>query len=84
MAKPQVKPIHEAIKQSAEAVQLLITPAVWIRKELLFPVFGLSTEAVRKYRDRGIWLEEKQWRTDPANVIVYNRVEIENWMAGRP
>lgn len=84
MAKPQVKPIHEANKQPTEAVQLLITPAVWIRKELLFPVFGLSTEAVRKYRDRGIWLEEKQWRTDPANVIFYNRIEIENWMAGRP
>lgn len=50
----------------------------------IVPVFGLSTEAVRKYRERGIWLEEKQWRTDPANVIFYNRVEVENWMAGRP
>lgn len=84
MAKQQVKPIHEASNSTTETVQLLITPAVWIRKELLFPVFGLSTEAVRKYRDRGIWLEEKQWRTDPANVIVYNRVEIEKWMAGHP
>lgn len=84
MAKQQVKPMHEAINQNSEALQLLITPAVWIRKELLFPIFGLSTEAVRKYRDRGIWLEEKQWRTDPANVIVYNRLEIEKWMAGHP
>ncbi|MEJ5864927.1 hypothetical protein [Pseudomonas farsensis] len=84
MAKQQIKPIHEATNQTKEALQLLITPAVWIRKELLFPIFGLSTEAVRKYRDRGIWLEEKQWRTDPANVIVYNRLEIEKWMAGHP
>ncbi|MFV3383091.1 hypothetical protein SAMN05216185_111171 [Pseudomonas guariconensis] len=84
MAKQQVKPMHEATNQTSEALQLLITPAVWIRKELLFPIFGLSTEAVRKYRDRGIWLEEKQWRTDPANVIVYNRLEIEKWMAGHP
>lgn len=84
MAKQQIKSIHEASNSTTETVQLLITPAVWIRKELLFPVFGLSTEAVRKYRDRGIWLEEKQWRTDPANVIVYNRVEIEKWMAGHP
>lgn len=84
MAKQQVKPMHEATSQTSEALQLLISPAVWIRKELLFPIFGLSAEAVRKYRDRGIWLEEKQWRTDPANVIVYNRLEIEKWMAGHP
>lgn len=84
MAKPQVSPINEAGNTRSERLQLLISPATWIRKELLFPIFGLSTEAVRKYRDRGIWLEEKQWRIDPANVIVYNRVEIEKWMAGHP
>lgn len=84
MAKHQVKSIDTVNDEQPGKLQFLITPSTWIRKELLFPVFGLSTEAVRKYRDRGIWLEEKQWRTDPANVIVYNRVEIEKWMAGHP
>lgn len=84
MAKQQVKNANEANISPAEPLQLLISPATWIRKELLFPVFGLSSEAVRKYRSSGLWLEDKQWRVDPANVIVYNRLEIENWMAGRP
>ncbi|WP_080769402.1 DNA-binding protein [Pseudomonas fluorescens] len=51
---------------------------------MLYPVFGLSTEAVRKYRSRGLWLEGKHYRTDPANVLVYNKEAIEKWMAGQP
>ncbi|MCU1722402.1 hypothetical protein [Pseudomonas sp. 5P_5.1_Bac1] len=84
MAKQQVSSVNEVPPKAGETLQLLISPATWIRKELLFPIFGLSTEAVRKYRERGIWLEGKQWRTDPANVLVYNRLEIEKWMAGHP
>jgi hypothetical protein len=50
----------------------------------MYPVFGLSSEAVRKYRSKGLWLEGKHWRWDPANVIVYNRAAIERWMEGKP
>ena len=45
-------------------------------------VFGISIEAARKYRSRGVWLEGKHWRIDPANVIVYYRPAIEGWMGG--
>ncbi|MHA4975500.1 MULTISPECIES: excisionase family protein [Pseudomonas] len=69
---------------TAEKLEISVTPGTWFRQDLLFPVFGLSTEAVRKYRSRGIWLEGKHWRWDPAHVIVYNRDEIEKWMAGQP
>jgi len=69
---------------AAEKIDLQITPGAWFRQDLLYPVFGLSTEAVRKYRSRGIWLEGKHYRTDPANVLVYNKEAIEKWMAGQP
>ncbi|MBD9439062.1 excisionase family protein [Pseudomonas neuropathica] len=69
---------------AAEKIDFQITPGAWFRQDLLYPVFGLSTEAVRKYRSRGLWLEGKHYRTDPANVLVYNKEAIEKWMAGQP
>lgn len=69
---------------AAEKLDFQITPGAWFRQDLLYPVFGLSTEAVRKYRSRGLWLEGKHYRTDPANVLVYNKDAIEKWMAGQP
>ncbi|WP_119738978.1 excisionase family protein [Pseudomonas sp. Larv2_ips] len=69
---------------AAEKLDIQITPGAWFRQDLLYPVFGLSTEAVRKYRSRGLWLEGKHYRTDPANVLVYNKEAIEKWMAGQP
>jgi hypothetical protein len=69
---------------AAEKLDFQITPGAWFRQDLLYPVFGLSTEAVRKYRSRGLWLEGKHYRTDPANVLVYNKEAIEKWMAGQP
>ena len=64
-------------------MEFFITPGAWLRRELLPPTFGISTEAARKYRSSGKWLEGRHWRWDPANVIVYNRSEIEKWMAGQ-
>ncbi|WP_426141536.1 DNA-binding protein [Pseudomonas sp. DWP3-1-2] len=58
-------------------------PGKWFRGALLPYVFGISIEAARKYRSRGVWLEGKHWRTDPANVIVYCRSAIEEWMGGQ-
>ena len=69
---------------AAEKIDFQITPGAWFRQDLLYPVFGLSTEAVRKYRSRGLWLEGRHYRTDPANVLVYNKEAIEKWMAGQP
>ncbi|WP_313506197.1 DNA-binding protein [Stutzerimonas kunmingensis] len=60
-----------------------VAPGLWFRQNLLEPVFGISTEAARKYRRSGLWLEGKHWRTDPANRIVYNRARIEEWLGGQ-
>ncbi len=62
--------------------QFAIVPAKWVRQELLFPVFGISPEAARKYRGSGQWHEGKHWDRDPANRVIYNREAIEKWMAG--
>jgi hypothetical protein len=68
----------------SDKYRIYVSSGAWFRQDLLYPIFGLSTEAVRKYRSKGIWLEGKHWRWDPANVIVYNRLAIERWMEGRP
>lgn len=61
-----------------------ITPADWFRGNLLKPVFGITSEAARKYRDRGVWLESKHFRKDPMGQYVYSRQAITDWMEGRP
>ncbi len=62
--------------------QFAIVPAKWVRQELLAPIFGISTEAARKYRGSGQWHEGKHWDRDPANRVIYNREAIEKWMSG--
>lgn len=62
---------------------MMVYPGEWFRQELLMPTFGISTEAARKYRSGGLWLEGKHWRWDPANRIVYSRKAIEAWMEGK-
>lgn len=69
---------------AAEKLEFAIVPGDWFRQELLFPVFGISTEAARKYRASGQWLEGRHWRKDPANRIVYNRTAITAWLGGNP
>jgi len=69
---------------AAEKLEFNITPGEWFRQELLAPTFGISTEAARKYRSGGLWLEGKHWRWDPARRVVYSKTAIERWMAGKP
>jgi hypothetical protein len=76
--------MHEDSHMSAvQKHEFQIMSGDWFRQDLLQPVFGLTPEAARKYRTRGLWLENKHWRRDPANVIVFNRKEIERWMGGQ-
>ena len=77
------QPTDNDIIQPPSIKQLFaIVPAKWVRQELLFPVFGISPEAARKYRGSGQWHEGKHWDRDPANRIIYNRDAIEKWMSG--
>ncbi len=69
---------------AAEKIQPLITPADWFRGNLLPAVFGITSEAARKYRERGQWLEGVHYRKDPMGQYVYNRQAITDWLGGRP
>jgi len=69
---------------AAEKLEFNISPGLWFRQELLYPTFGISTEAARKYRSNGLWLEGRHWRWDPARRVVYSRIAIEKWMEGQP
>lgn len=73
---------NDTIPPQSIRQQFAIVPAKWVRQELLFPVFGISTEAARKYRGSGQWHEGKHWDRDPANRVIYNREAIEKWMSG--
>lgn len=55
----------------------------WVRAELLVPMFGINKEQARKYRERGLWLENKQWRKDPVGRVVYHPAAIEDWFEGK-
>lgn len=68
---------------AAEKLPHLITPADWFRGNLLQPVFGITSEAARKYRERGQWLLGKHYRKDPVGQYVYSRAAITAWMEGR-
>lgn len=70
-------------ERSMEPTAHQSSSAEWFRQDLLPPTFGISTEAARKYRSGGLWLEGKHWRKDPANRIVYSRSAIEAWMGGQ-
>jgi len=60
-----------------------LSPGRWVRPSLLSVLFGINAEQARKYRERGLWLEEKHWRYDPVRRVVYNPEEIENWFGGK-
>lgn len=68
---------------AAEKIESLpVAPGKWVRPNLLMPLFGITPEQARKYRERGIWIEETHWRFDPVGRVVYNRAAIDDWFGG--
>lgn len=53
----------------------------WIRSCLIPQTYGISEDAARKYRDRGIWQEGVHWKKDPVGRIVYSTKNIDQWFA---
>jgi len=60
-----------------------VTCGRWVRGSLLPSMYGISEETARKYRERGIWLEDKHWRKDPIGRYVYNPSAIDDWFEGK-
>ncbi|NKI17387.1 DUF1233 family excisionase [Spongiibacter sp. KMU-166] len=53
--------------------------AKWVRGNVMESTFGITQEAARKYRERGVWLEGRHWRKDPQGRIVYSPAAIDTW-----
>lgn len=53
----------------------------WVRGSLLPQLYGITEEAARKYRERGIWMEGRHWKKDPVDRIVYCPDQIEQWLS---
>jgi hypothetical protein len=70
-------------KVQEQTPSLLHHPGRWVRPKLLPFIFGINPDQARKYRERGIWVEGKQWRYDPIRRVVYCPTEIENWLGGK-
>ncbi len=51
-----------------------------IRSSLVHPTWGITAEAARKYRERGVWLEGKHWWYDPVGRVVYCVSAIDEWL----
>lgn len=60
---------------------IAVIPGAWVRVELLWPVFGISSNAASNYRRSGTWSEGTHFKKDPANRYVYNTKRIEEWLA---
>ncbi|MCB5226246.1 excisionase family protein [Alishewanella sp. 16-MA] len=63
------------------AEKIVFQLPTWIRGGLLPQIYGISEDAARKYRDRGIWLEGVHWKKDPVGRIVYNPENINKWFS---
>ena len=63
-------------------MNIAIVPATWVKPVLLPYLFGITTGAADKKRQRGVWLEEKHYRKAPDDTIFYNWRQIEKWCAG--
>ena len=68
---------------AAEKITYQVQPGKWLRQELPKPIWGISTDAAKKYHLAGVWLEDKHWRKDPANRVVYCCKAIDEWLEGK-
>lgn len=67
------------IQPSGTVVQL--AAGEWVHQCVIETMFGFTKDQLKKYL-AGSWLEEKHWRRNPANRIVYNPKAIGSWMGG--
>lgn len=54
----------------------------WVNHKKMTDLTGFTYAQMKKYRQRGHWLEEVHWRYNPVNTIVYNPRKVDEWNAG--
>lgn len=66
-----------------ETVNNSVIASKWVNHKKMTALTGFTYDQMRKYRERGHWLEGKHWRYSPVKTIVYNPIEIDNWIEGK-
>ena len=64
------------------SINVYVQSGEWVQDAIIKAMFGFTDDQLKKDRS-GQWLEEREWRKNAANRIVYNVQAINNWMAGR-
>jgi hypothetical protein len=59
-----------------------VAPARFVTIELAATITGLSSGAIRKRLERGIWLEGRHWRRSPDGRIWIDTKGVEKWIEG--
>ncbi|MYL27554.1 MULTISPECIES: excisionase [Halomonadaceae] len=54
----------------------------WIKAKLYAQISGITTEAQKKKRQRGEWLEGVHWITAPDGGIMVDWRAIDAWVEG--
>lgn len=75
----KIKEDFDKTKLSRNTV-VQVAPSKWVKGKILQQMTGLSTEAARKKRERGEWLEGKHWKYAPDGMVWYNWQEIDRWV----
>lgn len=65
-----------------ETINNEVVSSKWVNHKKMTALTGFTYDQMRKYRERGHWLEGKHWRFNPVGTIVYNPMEIDRWSEG--
>ncbi len=72
-----------ALKLQEEFKSESLSHNKWVNHKKMTELTGFTYDQMRKYRERGHWLEGKHWRFNPVRTIVYNPVEVDKWSEGK-
>jgi len=59
----------------------VIAPARFVTIALYATMCGKSEGALRKYIERGIWLEGREYKRDKMNMVWIDTKGVERWVA---
>ncbi|MAY41716.1 MULTISPECIES: excisionase family protein [unclassified Neptuniibacter] len=63
---------------TANAIATLLPK--WVKTSKYVEISGFSSEALKKKRLSGIWIEGVHWKTGPDKNVYYNWREIDGWV----
>ncbi len=55
----------------------------WVRDNIIAKESGLTVEAIRCKKKKGIWVEGEHWVKGPDGRTWYNKEAIEEWVVSQ-